>query len=307
MYIKNGSFKRITHIISYVPPFIITQPLSGAVSSGQNYTFEIKVRGSAPIRYQWYKNNFPLINQTSSKLLLSSTTTQDQAFYYCKVSNNRNYVDSDVVPLSVVGIPYISTHPLSVFSPLNTNVSLSVLAFGTEPLLYNWYKDDVLYPDSTSKNLYINNINYNNEGIYYVVVSNEYGSVTSLSASIKIIEPLVIVTQPTNVIVNVNNNAQFSLSCTSYFPVSSQWRRNGSNYGSVSSNNNGSINLNISSAQLSDIGYYDCILYSNYYQPITSNSVYLQVNEKPVFTLHPLSANPILAGVVTFTVDTSPV
>jgi len=304
MFIKNGSFKNITHIISYVPPFITVQLLSGTAFSGQDYTFKIKVRGSKPITYQWYKNNFPLINKTNSELLIEDVTSSDQAYYYCKISNNGHYVESNVVPLSVIESPYIVTQPVSVLSAIGSNILLSVSATGTEPLTYEWYKNNLIYQDSTSKNLYINNINYINEGSYYVIVTNEFGSATSLSASVRIIEPLIIRTQPTNLNVNKNNNAQFSLSCTGYFPVSSQWRKDGSLYGDLSSNNNGIITLNINTTKLSDIGYYDCVL-SSKYDSVTSEKVYLQVNEKPVFTLNPLSAEIPMTQTVTFMVDAS--
>ena len=304
MFIKNGSFKRITHIISYVPPFVTVQPLSGTRFSGNDYTFTIKVRGSGPIVYQWYKDNFPLVNQNSNQLLISNITDSDQAYYYCRVSNNRNYLQSDVVPLSVIASPYIITHPVSILSALNSNILLNVSATGTVPLLYEWYKNNTIYPDSTSENLYINNISFENEGDYYVVISNEFGSATSLSASVRIVEPLVIRTQPTNLSVNILDNGQLSLSCTGYLPISSQWRKNNSSYGELSSNTNGFITLDINTAQLSDIGYYDCVL-TNAFDSVTSEKVYLQVNEKPVFTLNPLSAELPISETVTFTVDTS--
>ena len=304
MFIKNGSFKRITHIISYVPPFITVQPLSGTQFSGNSYTFTIKVRGSAPIAYQWYKNNFPLANQNGNQLTLTNITESDQAYYYCKVTNNRNYLQSNVVPLSVVASPYILTQPVSVLSALGSNILINVSAGGTNPLSYEWYKNNAVYPDSTSENLYINNIGFENEGNYYVVVSNLFGSVTSLSASVRIIEPLIIRTEPTNTSVNVSNNGQISLSATGYLPISSQWRKDGSLYGDLSSNDNGNINLYINTAQLSDAGYYDCIL-TNAFDSVTSQRAYLQVNEKPVFTLNPLSAELPISETVTFTIETS--
>ena len=37
MFIKNGSYKKHTHIISYVPPTIITQPVGGTRSTGSSF------------------------------------------------------------------------------------------------------------------------------------------------------------------------------------------------------------------------------------------------------------------------------
>lgn len=304
MFIKNGSFRTFTHIISYVPPTILVQPISAAKTSGENYTFEIKVRGSRPIKYQWYKNNFPLINQNNKQLILENVTSLDQAYYYCKVSNNRYYVESNIVPLSVIQPPYIITQPISVLSALDSNILFNVSALGTEPLTYTWYKNDIVYPYSTSENLYINRINYENEGNYYVTITNEFGSVTSLSASLKIADPIVIVTQPTNLTVTAPSTATFTLSCTGIFPISSRWRKDNTFYNLLSSNNQGLISLNINDTQLSDIGYYDCILSNNYYS-VTSEKVYLYVNKIPVFTLNPISVELPLGETVTFTVNAS--
>jgi len=305
MFIKNGGFrKNFTHIISYVPPFILNQPLSGNVFSGQDYTFRFKVRGSRPLKYQWYKNNFPLLNQTNNELSLTNINQTDEAYYYCRVSNNRNYLISNSVPLSVINSIYIVTDPSSVVSYEGTNVLLQVSAYGTNPLTYKWYKNNILYPDSTSKNLYINNINLQNEGNYYVVVSNQFGSATSLSASIKLIDKLVITTQPESLTTNVNDNTHFSLSCIGTFPIDYQWRKNNTQYTELLYNNDGSISLDINSTQLTDAAYYDCVI-SNSYESITSKKVYLQVNEKPVFILNPLSAELPIAETVTFTVNTS--
>ena len=49
MYIKNGSFKKYTHIISYVPVVITKQPLSGTIAIGDTYEFSVDVKGSKHI------------------------------------------------------------------------------------------------------------------------------------------------------------------------------------------------------------------------------------------------------------------
>lgn len=102
MFIKNGSFKKYKHIISYMPVVIIQQPLSGISNVGDAFTFSINVKGSAPIIYQWYRGNFPISNAKSNTLTLSSVQISNNANYYCKVGNNKYTIDSDTVRLSVI-------------------------------------------------------------------------------------------------------------------------------------------------------------------------------------------------------------
>lgn len=102
MFIKNGSFKKYTHIITYVPVEIIQQPLSGVASLSGTFTFTIQTKGSAPITYQWYRNNFPLAGQTTDTLTLSNIQLSNDANYYCIVENTRYLINSNSVRLSVI-------------------------------------------------------------------------------------------------------------------------------------------------------------------------------------------------------------
>ena len=102
MFIKNGSFKKYKHIISYMPVVITQQPLSGVTTVGNTFVFSINVKGSAPIIYQWYRGNFPIANAKSNILTLSSVQLSSNANYYCKVGNNKYTIDSNTVRLSVI-------------------------------------------------------------------------------------------------------------------------------------------------------------------------------------------------------------
>lgn len=102
MFIKNGSFKKYKHIISYMPVVITQQPLSGVATIGSTFTFSINVKGSDPITYQWYRGNFPITNAKSNTLVLNYIQTSSNANYYCKVGNKKYTIDSNTVRLSVI-------------------------------------------------------------------------------------------------------------------------------------------------------------------------------------------------------------
>lgn len=65
-------------------------------------------------------------------------------------------------------------------------LSLSVVAGGNPPLSYQWRKDGTALPGQTSATLAFNGITQADSGSYDVVVSNDYGSVTSVSLALTV-------------------------------------------------------------------------------------------------------------------------
>jgi len=299
MFIKNGSFKKHTHIISYVPPTIITQPLSATKNVGDNYNFFISVKGSKPLNYQWYKNSSSLTGLTSNELNLTNLQLSDDAEYYCEVSNNGYSIQSNIVKLTVVDSLSFVFQPYSVEANTNSNIFFSLSVSTSSPVTYKWYKNYLLYPANTDI-IYINSITKNEEGIYFCVVSNLLTSITSVSASLKVNDSIIIKTQPVDTSSNIGDNITLNLSCVGTSPISAQWRKDNTNYGSLSVTNDGYVKLEINNVQNNDEGNYNCIL-SNVVGSITSNKVLFYINKPPEFILNPVSGIVFIGESFTFT------
>jgi hypothetical protein len=186
MFIKNGSFIKYKHIISYVPVTIFEQPIGGIKGSGTNYTFSVFIRGSEPLTYQWYKNNFPIENQKTDKLTLTNMLTSDSGKYFCKVGNNTYTINTDTVTLSVIDPPTIVTDLSSSYSVFyGENVSMTISATDIYPLSYQWYKDGSTI-NATGSSYHIYQAGVDDIGIYYVTVSNLASTVTSISAELNV-------------------------------------------------------------------------------------------------------------------------
>jgi hypothetical protein len=84
--------------------------------------------------------------------------------------------------------PFISNQPQSVLVNEHDSATFNVAATGTEPLAYQWFKNGANLPNATSSTLTITNVRPFNIGKYFVVVTNNYGSVTS-SVAMLIINP----------------------------------------------------------------------------------------------------------------------
>lgn len=87
------------------PPSIsaITQTPSGAVAPGTNVSFTVVAAGSAPLRYQWSKDNRPIIGATNVTLSLNAVSAADGGTYSVSVANNVRAVSSSVQLVIGVG------------------------------------------------------------------------------------------------------------------------------------------------------------------------------------------------------------
>jgi hypothetical protein len=98
--------------------------------------------------------------------------------------------------------PTILTQPQSQTVTNGANVTFNVLASGTAPLRYLWHKDGVPLPGGTNSSLTLVNVNSNNAGVYFVIVSNSLGTATSSNAVLTVIQgnavPVVTWVSPAN-------------------------------------------------------------------------------------------------------------
>ena len=63
---------------------------------------------------------------------------------------------------------------------------LSVVAWGTGPLSYQWFDNGVAIRGATNQTLTLTSIQFTNSGLYSVVVSNSLGSVTNTPAEVEV-------------------------------------------------------------------------------------------------------------------------
>ncbi len=84
-----------------VSPAITDQPDNVTVSQGQPATFSVSATGTAPLSYQWRKNNVNIGGATSATLTITSAQSSDAGNYQVVVSNAAGSVTSDIATLTV--------------------------------------------------------------------------------------------------------------------------------------------------------------------------------------------------------------
>jgi hypothetical protein len=116
-----------------IPPSIVTQPLSQTVIAGQSASFSVVATGTAPLRYQWRRNNNNINGATNSSYAVSSAQVANAGNYTVLVSNGGGELLSSNATLNV---NYSLT--LSVTAnggTINTSPAQSSYAPGTQVTL----------------------------------------------------------------------------------------------------------------------------------------------------------------------------
>jgi len=125
--------------------------------------------------------------------------------------------------------PVIMTQPQSITISQGQAIDLYVVAGEGEQLFYQWYFDGTPITGENETNLLITEATVLVTGFYYVVVTNNYGSVTSSEAFLAVEGPPVITTQPTNSAIFAGGSTTFNIVAGGVGPLHYQWLLNGTN------------------------------------------------------------------------------
>lgn len=168
---------------------ITGQPANLTVTNGGTAILTVTATGSAPLAFQWYRAGNPLPGRTNATLLLAPVTTADAGPYTVRLTNLVGTVESGAATLTVLLPPVITAQPASATHLAGSVARLNVTASGTAPLTYYWrYNGASLAADPEQAGLMLNPVLATNAGGYTVTVSNAAGVVTSLLATLTVVE-----------------------------------------------------------------------------------------------------------------------
>jgi beta-galactosidase len=191
--VSNGSDSKISDaatltVVQPKAPTIKSQPRSQAVTVGLSAEFDVIADGSPDLSYQWLRNNAAISGANRPTYVTPATVTADNnAQFSVVVKNSAGQITSSSALLTVAQgtFPSILIPPRSQSVTLGQNVTLTVSASGSDPLAYQWKRDDVAV-GTNSPNLTIASATDTDNGAYTVTVSNSAGSVTSGAATVTV-------------------------------------------------------------------------------------------------------------------------
>jgi GH25 family lysozyme M1 (1,4-beta-N-acetylmuramidase) len=255
----------------FIPLTITAQPTNLTVILGSNATFNVAAIGTPAPTYQWQFNNVNIPTATSSSLALVNVQSNKQGSYSVSVSNSTGSIISSNAILTVVTRPAITTQPFNATVNQGGATNFTVTASGTPTLSYQWQLGGSNIAGATASTYVINNAQPAQAGNYQVVVTNNYGTVTSAVRTLTVIAPPFISGQPQSQTVTVGSNATFTVTATGT-SLTYQWLFNTGVIGGATG-----TSYTVMNAQTNNAGNYS-VLVTNSIGSMTSSNAVLTVN-----------------------------
>ena len=168
-------------------PQIEEQPKSQAVLEGDSVTFTVKAEGTAPLNYQWFKDETIIEGAIGETYTIENVTVEDFGNYKVVVTNTEGEAESDVAVLSLLQPPTFIVNPVSVTVDNGTNVVFTVEALNADS--YQWYKDGTAISGATETTYSIDYVKGYDVGTYTAMAINRAGAEKSSPAALSLTQP----------------------------------------------------------------------------------------------------------------------
>jgi hypothetical protein len=284
------------------PPIITSPPLAQTVAAGSNATFSVTATGTAPLEYQWLFGGAAIAGATNSAYTQQNAQGGNAGGYSVQVRNAAGSVTSATATLTVLQPPeppLITTQPVAQSVAIGANVTFAALATGSAPLAYQWCFNTVPITGANNSFFTKTSVQLSDAGEYSVLVTNNAGLVSSIPATLTVIEPPIITTQPLAQRVTVGSDATFSVSALGTAPLAFQWLVKGL---PIAGATNSSYTK--TSVQLADSGDYSVQVANSAGSTVSASAALtvVEVLQQPIITTQPASQSVALGSNAEFVV-----
>ena len=205
------------------------QPVSQTVPGGATVALLVGVSGTGPFGYQWRFNGAAIPGETNGSVTLNNVSLAQSGGYDVVVSNPTGAMPSELAILTVNVPPTITAQPVSATVGIGGNVVFSVTTTGTPVIKYQWRKNGVDLMGQAGPNLTLTGVQPSDAGDYSVLVSNPAGFTTSLTATLSVVIPPRVTTQPVSRTVTIGDSVTLAVAATGAGTLHYQWSINGTN------------------------------------------------------------------------------
>jgi hypothetical protein len=247
-------------------PALLIPPYPVASAAGGNVALTALAIGRPAPAYQWRKDASPIAGATAPTLALTNVQPSQAGSYSVVLSNAAGITTSTEYVVTVTGgsggvAPNITLQPVAQSVAAGGSVTFSVVATGTTPLLYQWFRDGLPVSDGGNATLTLTNVQPVSGGAYTVRVTNAQGAVTSAPARLVVITQSTgfvaptILTPPVAQTVQPGGAMTLTVVASGRAPLSYQWQRNGTDISGATT-----PTYTLSAAQAADAGSYVCVV-----------------------------------------------
>ena len=172
-------------------PVFASQPVDTTIAAGMVGTFTVGVSSPTTVTYQWQHAGTNISNGghysgiNNATLTVSNADPNDAGSYRCKVNNSSGPATSNPANLVVVTVPTFTTQPNSAVVSDGYPVNFSGVGFGGLPLTYQWRLNGT--PVGAGSSFSLASAHASDAGNYTLVVSNNFGAVTSRVARLDVV------------------------------------------------------------------------------------------------------------------------
>jgi hypothetical protein len=172
-------------------PTISVAPKPIIIGLGSSGSLSVTALGSTPFGYRWYQGSTALSDvagnlsgSLSNVLTITNATLANAGNYTVVITNTSGAVTSSIAVVTISSAPTIVTQPAPATTTMyaGNQIGFNIGVLGSSPFSYQWYKASSAISGATSSNVVITALLGSN--IYYCIVTNTYGSITSSVVSV---------------------------------------------------------------------------------------------------------------------------
>jgi hypothetical protein len=218
-------------------PVITNQPVDTAVNIGSTATFNVAASGTSPLTYQWWFAGTTTQVGSGTLLTLNNVQTNQAGGYFVVVTNSDGSVTSQVATLTVLSAGFqpaaITNQPVSVITNAGATVMFTAGIGGSLPMTVEWWFNGSNAPVGQGQTLALRNVQANQVGNYWLVVSNAADCVTSSIVTLTVTpvtpDAPYFTNQLADVTTNIDATVRFTLVAKGSTPLRYHWWFTGTN------------------------------------------------------------------------------
>ena len=264
--------------VSQAPSFL-SQSTSATKCEGSSMLFTVNANGTSPLAYQWYVDTGMVAGAQANSYTIPSINVLNSGNYYCTVSNTCGTITSSVKTLNVNQAPGFLSQSASDTLCEGQSMVFNVNTTGTSPISYQWYKNGNMINGAVNSLFMIASVDTLDAANYHVIANNVCGNLQSNTMSLEVNSPVQINYQSGDSSRCEGESVSMAVQASGTAPITYQWYKSG-----TSMSNQTSSSFNLSNLDVSDAGYYQCVV-SNMCNSVSSTNKVITVHTNPQPTL----------------------
>lgn len=263
----------VVHVNPTTAP-VVSSALTATGMVGQAFTYAIATASENGVATSYSASGLPagLTVNTASGVITGTPTSAATGITRIKLgAKNSNGTGLAYLYLTILGAPVITAQPTDLAVVVGQDASFSVTAIGDTPLFYQWRKGGTNIFGATNTVLTIPSAGLGHAGVYSVMVSNVYNTVTSSNATLTVATtptaPTIAI-HPVGRSVAAGQAALFTVAAGGTASLGYQWMKGGTNLPGATS-----ATLALPVATLADAGSYSVRVANSVGSAISSNAL----------------------------------